>query len=50
VLCFLLAALQDPEHPEHEEKLEWVGDDFDPAAFDLEETNQVLAEFSRSPS
>jgi Plasmid pRiA4b ORF-3-like protein len=45
----LLAALQDPEHPEHEEKLEWVGEDFDPAAFDLEETNQVLAEFSRSP-
>jgi hypothetical protein len=46
----LLAAIQDPNHPKHEERLEWVGDDFDPAAFDLEETNQVLAEFSRSPS
>jgi hypothetical protein len=46
----LLAAIQDPNHPEHEDLLEWVGDEFDPAVFDLEETNQVLAEFSRSPS
>jgi hypothetical protein len=46
----LLAAIQDPNHPEHEERLEWIGDDFDPAAFYLEETNLVLAEFSRSPS
>jgi hypothetical protein len=29
----LLAALADPEHPEHEEYLEWAGGPIDPAAF-----------------
>lgn len=38
----LLAATRDPENPEHEEMLEWVGDDFDPEAFDLEEINAAL--------
>ncbi len=32
----LAAALSDPAHPEHEEVLEWVGDEFDPKSFDLE--------------
>lgn len=38
----LLEALRDPEHPEHEEKLDWIGDGFDPEAFDLEEINALL--------
>ena len=31
----LLETLQDPNHPDHEEMLEWVDGDFDPEAFDL---------------
>jgi len=37
-----LEAIRDPEHPEHEDMLEWVGDDFDPEAFDLDEVNHYL--------
>lgn len=37
-----LEAIGDPEHPEHEDMLEWVGEDFDPEAFDLEEVNHYL--------
>ena len=37
-----LEAIQDPEHPELEDYLEWVGEDFDPEAFDLDEVNEVL--------
>ncbi|MGB8719543.1 MAG: plasmid pRiA4b ORF-3 family protein [Desulfobacterales bacterium] len=39
----LLETLKDPKHPEHEENKEWVGEDFDPDAFDLEEVNAQLA-------
>ncbi|MGI8936091.1 MAG: plasmid pRiA4b ORF-3 family protein [Phormidesmis sp.] len=38
----LLETLSDPENPEHEEMLEWVGGDFDAEAFDLASTNQQL--------
>jgi hypothetical protein len=38
----LLEALRDPEHPEHEEMLEWVGEDFDPEDFDLEDIDAAL--------
>ncbi len=37
-----LQAIKDPEHPEHDEYLEWVGDEFDPKAFDLEVVNKAL--------
>jgi hypothetical protein len=37
-----LEALRDPKNPEHDEYLEWVGGEFDPEAFDLEEINQAL--------
>jgi hypothetical protein len=37
-----LEAIRDPKHPEHEEMLEWVGGEFDPDAFDLEEVNTEL--------
>lgn len=39
----MIEAIQDPKHPEYEEFMEWLGDDFDPEYFDLDETNQLLA-------
>jgi hypothetical protein len=39
----LLEVLQDPEHPEHDDLLEWVDEEFDPEAFDLAGVNQMLA-------
>ena len=38
----LLAALADPTHPEHEERLEWLGGPFDPHAFDVEQADRAL--------
>lgn len=38
----LLEALKDPNHPEHEDMTEWIGDDYDPLEFDLEEVNRQL--------
>lgn len=39
--------LADPAHPEHDDRVEWLGlgspHDFDPAAFDLDEVNRALA-------
>ncbi len=35
----ILKALKDPENPENEELLEWVEEDFDPEAFDMEGVN-----------
>lgn len=40
----LLDALADPDHPDHMELTEWLGGPFDPDEFDLDETNQLLAE------
>jgi hypothetical protein len=37
-----LKAIQDPDHPEHESYLEWIGGEFDPEAFDLDEVNERL--------
>lgn len=37
-----IAAIQDRDHPEHEEMLEWVGGCFDPNEFDLNAVNQLL--------
>lgn len=39
----LLEVLADPADPEHEEMREWVGDDYDPEWFDIEEVNARLA-------
>jgi hypothetical protein len=35
-------AIKDPNHPEHDDMLEWAGDDFDPEAFDVTEINEAL--------
>lgn len=32
----LLEILKDPDHDEHEERMEWIGDDFDPENFNLD--------------
>lgn len=38
----LLETLGDRRHPEHRRMKEWMGDPFDPEAFDLAETNRRL--------
>ena len=38
-----LEAVANPEHPSHEEMVEWVGGDFDPEEFDLDDVNAMLA-------
>ncbi|MBO0856966.1 MAG: plasmid pRiA4b ORF-3 family protein [Chloracidobacterium sp.] len=42
----MLLAINDPSHPEHREMLDWVDEDFDPAAFDLAKVNRVLTTFA----
>jgi hypothetical protein len=37
-----LEAIGDPDHPEHEEYLEWIGGEFDPEEFDLDAVNEAL--------
>jgi hypothetical protein len=44
----LLAAISDPGHPDYDDMLQWVGSDFDPAAFDAEEISRVLQRAFRS--
>ena len=39
-----LETIGDPADSNHEEMLEWVGGEFDPEEFDLEETNEMLAD------
>ena len=35
-------ALADPKHPEHDERKDWIGDMWDPEAFDLAQVNAEL--------
>ena len=37
-----LEAILDPDHPEHEDYLDWVGGNFDPEKFDLGAVNREL--------
>jgi hypothetical protein len=37
-----LETSKEPDHPEHEEMLEWLGGDFAPAAFDVEGLNKAV--------
>ena len=39
----MLEILANPAHPDHQERLEWVGDDFDPEWFSVEEADVTLA-------
>jgi len=38
----MLQAIQDPKHEEHEDILDWLGEDFDPKHFDAVEVNAVF--------
>jgi len=46
----LLEAIGDPKHDEHEDMLDWLGDDFDPEAFSVDEVNRWLAPLRRRSS
>ena len=37
-----LEAIDDPEHPDHEDLLAWIGGAFDPEAFDIGHVNRLL--------
>jgi len=43
----LVEALSDPNHERHQEMLDWIGDDFDPQAFSVDNVNQMLAPLRR---
>ena len=45
-----LEAIRNPDHDEHEEYLTWVGEEFDPEAFNLEEVNTRLRSMGRGRS
>lgn len=40
---YLLEVLADPDHPDHEEKLDWLGGHFDPEAFSVDAVNKAFA-------
>ena len=46
----LLEVLADPSHPEHLDRLEWLGGSYDPAAFDAAAVNRRLATLARAPA
>ena len=37
-----LEAIEDEDHPQHAEYMDWIGGEFDPEAFDREEVNEML--------
>ncbi len=41
----MLDALRDPDHPDREHWVEWMGDDFDAEAFDLDAVNRRLKRY-----
>jgi len=43
----LLEAIRDPAHEEHEDMLDWVGSDYDPEAFSVDDVNRRLAPLQR---
>jgi hypothetical protein len=45
-----LEAIRNPDHIEHDDYLTWVGGEFDPEAFDLEEVNTRLRSMGRGRS
>ncbi len=46
----LCATLSDPDHPDHEEMLEWMGAEFDPKAFDKEDFAKRVLRCVRTPA
>ena len=43
----LLDVLQDPDHPEYEDSIGWIGEDFDSEFFDIELINMRLEKIRR---
>ena len=37
-----LDAMSDPEHPDHDERREWIGGHWDPEFFNLDGANEAL--------
>jgi len=46
----LLETIADPDADDHDDMVEWLGSDFDPDAFDLDEVNAMLTEWRSSRS
>jgi hypothetical protein len=44
----LVAAVADPDHPEHDDLLAWVGGSFDPEAFDMERADAGVVAYGRA--
>jgi hypothetical protein len=42
----LQEVLKNPAAPDYDEMLDWIGEDFDPEFFDLEEANELLQDFN----
>lgn len=40
-----LRAIKDPKHPNHTDYIEWIGEGFDPARFDIAEINAIFGDF-----
>lgn len=40
----MLEILEQPKHEEYESFIEWLGDEFDPEYFEMEEINEMLSE------
>jgi hypothetical protein len=38
----LLEAIADPKNPEHDSMIEWVGEGYDPEAFDVAKVDRTL--------
>lgn len=38
----LLEVIKNPKHPEHEDMMDWLGGEFDPEYFSVEEVNEAL--------
>ena len=43
----LLESIRNPEHEQHKEMVEWVGEDFDPEIFSAAEVNRAIAPVAR---
>jgi len=42
-----LEAISDKKHPEHPEYKDWIGGEFDPAAYDIQGVNELLQSLGR---
>jgi hypothetical protein len=42
----MLEALEDPEHPQHGEFMEWLGGNLDPSRVDIKEINNIFKEWN----